>query len=277
MTNLWDTHMHTSFSGDSKTPPEEQLRSAIEKGLTGVCITDHMDLDFPPVPENPELTGDFFLFDPKKYFPAIRALAEKYRDRLTVLTGIELGLQTQAVEKNRAVIAEGGYDFVIGSIHVVDGCDPYYASWWERFPDAKQAIRHYFEVTLENIRDFYAFDALGHLDYVVRYAKDPFYRYRWEDFEDVLEAILSLLIKKGIALELNTGAFRAGLHHPNPDEGILKLYRSLGGELVTVGADAHNPLHVGLAFDRVPGILRECGFTHYAVYKKRKPEFLPLP
>ncbi len=277
MIKLWDTHMHTSFSGDSQTPPEEQIKAALAKGLSGLCFTDHIDLDFPAIPEDPTLTPTSFQFDPEEYFRTLKPLAEKYREKIQVLIGVELGVQPQIAEENSALARAHDFDFIIGSVHLVDHCDPYFDTYWTLFDSAKAAVLHYFESTLENIQLFRDFDALGHLDYVVRYVKDPAFTYQWEDFSDVLEAILRFLIQHDKALELNTGALRRGMKHPNPTEGILKFYRSLGGELLTIGADAHFPEHVALAFDRVPGILRECGFDGFHVYKKRKPEFFRLP
>ena len=70
--------------------------------------------------------------------------------------------------------------------------------------------------------------------------------------------------------------FKAGLGHPHPTEEILVRYRQLGGEILTVGSDAHTPAYVGYEFDRVQKLLRACGFRYYTVFHQRKPVFLPL-
>ena len=64
--------------------------------------------------------------------------------------------------------------------------------------------------------------------------------------------------------------------HPNPTEGIIARYRKLGGELVTIGADAHAPEHVAYDFQKVSDILKSAGFSYYTVFSDRKPEMKKL-
>ena len=47
MTISADYHMHSSFSGDSSAPMETMIQKAVSLGLTHICFTEHMDLDFP--------------------------------------------------------------------------------------------------------------------------------------------------------------------------------------------------------------------------------------
>ena len=44
---LWDTHMHTAFSGDSNASPKAMADQAQKLGLDGICVTDHLDYDYP--------------------------------------------------------------------------------------------------------------------------------------------------------------------------------------------------------------------------------------
>ena len=74
---LWDTHMHSQFSGDSEAPQEEMISSAIEKGLAGICFTDHLDIDYPEEP-------DIFLLDLPNYTSSVLAYQEKYAAKLPV-------------------------------------------------------------------------------------------------------------------------------------------------------------------------------------------------
>ena len=93
----------------------------------------------------------------------------------------------------------------------------------------------------------------------------------------MIDEILRKLVSLGKGIELNTGGFKYGLGHPHPTEEIIRRYRELGGEIITVGADAHKPEHVAFDFAKVPSILKEAGFTHYTVFKNRKPEFILIP
>lgn len=265
---MWDTHMHSCFSGDSETPQEEMVSAAKAKNLDGICFTDHLDLDYPGDPE-------LFLLDLPAYCASIAALREAYDPAFPVLLGIELGLQPQLAEKHTRLMSEYKFDFVIGSSHVVHGFDPYYPAFYEGRPET-DCYLEYFESILENIKAFDGFDVYGHLDYVVRYGPSRNTQYTWEAYRDVIDEILRLLIDRGKGIELNTGGFKYGLGHPNPTEGILSRYRELGGEIITVGADAHQPEHVGFAFEKVPELLKAAGFSYYTVFKDRKPEFIRL-
>ena len=167
------------------------------------------------------------------------------------------------------------FDFVIGSSHVVHGYDPYFPPFWKTHTE-EEGYREYFESILENIRAFDDFDVYGHIDYVVRYGPTRNENYTYARYSDVIDEILRLLIEKGKGIEINTGGFKYGLGHPNPCEEILARYRELGGEIITVGADAHAPEHVGFAFEKVPQILKDAGFIYYTVFRKRKPEFIKI-
>ena len=97
-----------------------------------------------------------------------------------------------------------------------------------------------------------------------------------EQFLDVIEEILRVLINNGKGIEINTGGFKYGLGHPNPTEDIIRRYRELGGEIITMGADAHVPEYVAYEFDKTAQIIKNCGFKYYTVFKNRKAEFIPL-
>lgn len=276
-----DNHLHTSFSTDSDTPMEDMLRCAIAKGLSSVCFTDHMDYDFPDLGNGIE-----FLFDETKYFQELARLEKTY-PQIEVRRGIELGLQPWLQEKCNGLTSSLPFDFVIGSTHVVDGFDPYYPEYWEGKTE-KQGICRFYETTLENIRAGIDFDVYGHIDYIVRYTptqkenrnhavQDEMYMTKClqASFE-LIDEILRLLIEKGGGIEINTAGLKYRLGHPHPHEDILKRYRELGGEIITVGSDGHCPEHLAYDFHKVPDILRRCGFSYYTQFHGRKPKMLPL-
>ena len=266
--NLWDVHMHTHHSGDSKAPVEDMVQSAIEHGLRGICFTDHLDYDYPP-------DAMLFVPDMDAYYREILKTQEKHGDTFPIRWGIELGLSPSVVEKNNAILAKYPFDFVIGSSHVCHGLDPYYPQFYEgRTED--EAYREYFESVLENAKSPADFDVYGHIDYVVRYGpnKDAFFSYR--KYADVIDEILRVLISRGKGIEINTGGFAKGLQHPNPTEDIIKRYHELGGEIITTGADAHTPQMVAYRFEKLEAILSEAGFRYYTVFRNRVPEFIRI-
>ncbi len=267
-----DFHLHSSFSGDSDTPMEEMILRGIELGLTQMCFTEHNDLDYPAGEDGP---SDIFELNADAYLYELLKLREKYADRIEILFGVELGLQPHLTRQNAAFVKEHDYDFVIASSHVCHGQDPYYPSFYEgRAQEA--AYREYFESILENLRSYSNFDVYGHLDYVVRYGPDRDEGYSYEVYRDIFDKILHRLIDIEKGIELNTAGLAKGLREPNPCIGVLKRYRELGGEIVTIGSDAHRPAQIAYAFDRAAEILKDCGFRYYATFAKRSPSFHKL-
>lgn len=267
-----DFHLHSSFSGDSETPMEEMILKGIEQGLTTMCFTEHNDFDYPPSEDEPE---NIFLLNPDSYLYDLLKLKEKYADKIKILYGVEIGLQPHLSKKNAAFIKANEYDFVIASSHVADGMDPYYPSFYEG-RSQEEAYREYFESILANLKVFGNFDVYGHLDYVVRYGPKKNEGYSYERYRDIFDQILNKIISMEKGIELNTAALAKGMKEPNPCTDILKRYRELGGEIVTIGSDAHKPEQIAFAFDRAARILISCGFKYYTTFENRSPSFEKL-
>lgn len=265
---ICDYHNHTNFSADSSTPPEQMLERAIGLGLQILCMTDHMDLDFP----YPELD---FTFDVSEYFRKHDKLREQYGEQITLLTGIELGLQPGIADEMKKILNTWDFDFVIGSSHLVDRMDPYFPEYWKDKTESQGIIR-YFETILENVATFDNIDVYGHIDYIVRYGPTKAENYSYQKYQEILEEILKTLISKNIGLELNTAGLKYGLGFAHPHIEILKRYKELGGEIITIGSDGHKPEHLAYDFHKVPDILKEAGFQYYTIFKNRQPKFIKL-
>lgn len=265
---IGDYHNHTDFSADCDTPAELMIEKAIDLGLSYLCMTDHMDPDM-------QFPGLDFTFDLDEYFAKHQELKKRYQDKITLLTGIELGLQPHIGDDLRNIVNAGTYDFIIGSIHVVDHVDPYFKEYWEGKTEYQGTYR-YFENVLESLAAFDDFDVFGHLDYVVRYGPTQDKNYSYYQYKEIIDEILKILISKNIGLELNTAGLKYGLSFAHPQVEVLKRYRELGGEIITVGSDGHKPEHLAYDFHKVPDILKEAGFSYYTIFKNRKPEFIKL-
>ena len=263
-----DIHVHSSFSTDSDADMEEVIKKAIQTGLPCICFTDHIDWDFP-------VADAVYDFDLDEYFKTLTALKLKYRDRIKVLAGVELGLQPHLSGRYKNLLKSRPFDFAIGSQHLVYNMDPYYPETFEGRTES-EVYRKYFEETLEGVKAFHDFDSMGHLDYIVRYGKRKSGTYSYRAYADIIDEILKLLVRYNIAIELNTAGIRKQLGHPNPHPDILRRYRDLGGTLVTLGSDSHKEYSLGFAFDTACEILRSCGFTHTVYYEKRQPKFVRL-
>ena len=273
-----DMHMHTWFSTDSEACPCDMADEAVRKGLKTICFTDHFDKD--------DLEwGEEGIFDVDAYFVEMQKLQEEYAGKLNIRIGIELGLRTYLKDYYEELTKKYPFDFVIGSVHNVpckkdvEGNILYTDPAAEKlFTDRtdKEAYRLMMETTLENVRTSDCFQTLGHLDYVVRYGKSREKEYSYTDYADIIDEILKLLIEKEKGLEVNSAGLKYGLPfaHPHPD--VLKRYRELGGEIITIGADAHKPEHIAYDFAKAEEILKSCGFKYYTEFKERKPIFLTL-
>lgn len=267
-----DFHLHSSFSGDSQSPMEDMIQRGIELGFTHMCFTEHNDFDYPACDDLAEgafeLNADAYLYDLLKY-------RDKYKDKINVLFGLELGLQPHLMRRNSIFAKAHDYDFIIGSSHVCNGKDPYYPAFFEGRSE-EEAYSEYFQSIIDNIKKFTNFDVYGHLDYVVRYGPNKDSEYTYEKYQDLLDSILKLLIENGKGIEINTGGVVKGLRELHPCTAIVRRYRELGGEIITIGSDAHKPEAIGAYFDRAEAVLRECGFKYYTIFEKRVPEFKKL-
>lgn len=273
-----DMHMHTWFSTDSEASPRDMADEAVRKGLKTICFTDHFDKD--------DLEwGEEGIFDVDAYFVEMQKLQEEYAGKLNIRIGIELGFRTYLKDYYEELTKKYPFDFVIGSVHNVpykkdaEGNILYTDPAAEKlFTDRtdKEAYRLMMETTLENVRTSDCFQTLGHLDYVVRYGKSREKEYSYTDYADIIDEILKLLIEKEKGLEVNSAGLKYGLPfaHPHPD--VLKRYRELGGEIITIGADAHKPEHIAYDFAKAEEILKSCGFKYYTEFFEQKPVFKQL-
>lgn len=268
-----DYHVHTYFSGDSDTAPEDMIKRAVELGLETVCVTEHHDIGFPETP-NP------FELDVQKYFKEYGVLKEKYRKIIDIRMGVELGLMPCLDKEIREFVSDNAFDFIIGSTHVINGKDPYYREVWEEAASYESVVMSYLEDTLKNALKFYKyFDVYGHLDYIVRYRPDRNVNPKTCDlyslYPDIIDEILKTLIHNGNGIEINTGGL-SSLPFANPHEKILKRYRELGGEILTTGSDGHTPQKVAYSFDILKELLLKCGFKYTTIFKDRKPEWIKI-
>ena len=261
-----DYHMHTSFSYDSDSAPEEMIQAAIQKGLKTICITDHHELDYMEL-------GWVIEFEP--YFEEFRKLQDKYRKEIEILIGVEFGMQPHVFKRYEEISRKYPFDFVIGSVHMFDGHDPYYPGYFEDKTD-EEGYQRAFEITLENVKVFSDYDTLGHLDYIVRYGHNQDRDYSYSKYADYIDEVLKLIIQKEKGLEVNAGGWKFGFDFAHPHQDVLKRYKELGGEMITIGSDAHRPEHVAYDFHKIKDYLECCGFKYYTEFRQRKPYFCAI-
>ncbi len=260
-----DSHVHSKFSGDSEMPVEDACTKAIESGLSGLVFTDHLDIDYPHF--SPDFNIDFEL-----YSHYMNSIKEKYRKTLKVLKGIEVGIQPHTIEPSLEIVRKYDFDFVISSVHVIDGHDPYYGDYFNGKTRLKAFMR-YLQQVLDCVSRFKDYDVVGHIGYVRRYGGYDDKTLRYSDFQEILDLILKTIISSGKGIEINSSGYRVGLGSPMPDYDIVERYVKLGGEIISIGSDAHYPEHIGHSFPDVKAALENLGVKYTAHFEKRKAVF----
>jgi histidinol-phosphatase (PHP family) len=251
---MYDSHIHTNISFDSEMNVKEAIEALKEKNCGGI-FTEHYDLGYPEEGQ--------FLFEPPSYF---KEYACYRNDRL--LLGIELGMVPGRRQEADAIIEPYPFDYVIGSIHVVENMDIYYPEYFQG-RSKLESYQAYFQAMETCIRE-YDFDALGHIDYISRYApyKDPNV-WAEEELKASLKGILKLLVESGRVLEFNTRKITCKEDYERVLP-IYKLYKDLGGAYVTIGSDAHTPEGIGWKCREAQKVLADIGLkTVYFVKRKR--------
>ncbi len=269
-----DCHVHCNFSPDSVMTADTACQTAIDKGLSGIAFTDHVDIHYP----YPDIVSMSKPEEFEKYFESIEEIKQKYKCRLKVLTGIEIGVMHDTIDENRKIARQYNFDYVLASVHVVDGMDPYKLDYYNN-KTKYQAFERYLQEIYRVITLFNDFDMFGHFDYVIRPADYPDRSLRYSDHSDIFDSIFKELVSKGKGFEINTGSYRDrtdGKKLAEYDISILKRYRELGGELVCLGSDAHRPQHIGLKFSRFSELIKEAGFKYTVHFERRKPVFTKL-
>jgi len=253
--------MHSNFSADCNTPMEETIESAIKKGLTEICFTEHIDYDYPD-------TTIVFDLDFEQYNEAILQLQEKYKNIITIKKGVEIGVQPYLLERYEELLNKETFDFIICSMHTTNKQDLHSGDFFKS-RTSEEAYQLYYEELLYCVNHFDRFSVLGHLDLVKRYQSLQ----SNENFHNIIEEIFKSIISKGKGIEVNASGFAYGLGSAMPSEDILRLYYECGGEIITIGSDAHKPEHVAHRFQEIIDLLISIGFKYVATYDSLKPKF----
>ncbi|NPV80494.1 MAG: histidinol-phosphatase [Firmicutes bacterium] len=264
---LIDYHLHSHFSPDGLSTIDEQCERAAALGFREVCFADHFDFE----PRGGHWYG---FLDYERYIEAISRAKAKWQGRLMIRKGIELDFQSHYGDQVRDFLAGKEFDFVLGSIHWVDRLSLVSELYEGR--SMEEAYGRYFEEA-HGAAKTGLYDVIAHLDYIKRYAFQVYGKFDFfSRFYDQIEAILKVMVENGTGLEINTSGLRGELGETLPGPGIVKLYRELGGEIVTIGSDAHCTVDLGSGIAEALALLQTVGFDYVAVFHKREPKFLRI-
>lgn len=266
---LADYHMHSRWSNDAHVPMAEMARAGVEAGLDEVCFTDHVELM-----ESGSSRRNAY------DFPALEREFEAAQTavggEITIRRGVELGEAQRDTALAEGLLAQlPPVDFIIGSVHQLSekygNHDLYYISAGEA-GEAHRQIQDYLGEVAKLAR-WGKFSVLGHLTLPLRYMNENHgLHMRFDGFEAEVEEIFRTLIANGCGIEVNTNRGNA----PLPEEKWLRLYRSCGGEIITIGSDAHTTQYVGCRVRETQALLRRCGFARVCTFRDLQPKFHTL-
>ena len=275
---LADYHVHTEYSDDSVYPMENVVTDAIALGLNEICFTDHVDYgvkDDWGSGQAIRYHGGWPLTNVHypKYAEEIKKMQSLYGDKIAIRMGLEFGVQTHTIPEFRALFSKYPFDFIILSIHQVENLE----FWTQDFQQGKTQQEYnerYYEEMLAVVQQYKEYSVLGHVDLITRYDKNGVYPFK--NVKPLIEKILRTAISDGKGIEFNTSYHRYGLSDTTPSTDILKLYRELGGKIITIGSDSHKPEHLGAYIKEAKELLKGLGYTQFCTYKNMSPIFHDL-
>lgn len=261
---MYDYHMHSKLSFDSEAEPMDMAQEAKRIGLREICFTDHYDFN-----SEPDILPNLFsLTQYREYYDCMHIPG------LTIRKGVEFGLTRWNKPALKALIKQYPFDFVLGSVHFVDGHDPYERGYWQG-KAVHEAFRRYLEEVYHCVAVHDDFDVLGHLTYACKSTHNPIHEpILMEDHCQIVDEILKTLAAKEKGLEVNTsGVDPVGVFLPSVE--YLLRFKELGGRIVTIGSDAHTPERVGQYSSQALDMLSRV-FGYVCTFEGRKPVFHKL-
>lgn len=248
---LADTHTHSNFSSDGRDGFAAMFKAAQHAGLDELCVTDHCDIS-KPAP-----------FPAQDRYDAFVNARNGNGSPVKFLLGIELGEAIHNTERAEKEIAAAPYDLIIGSCHELRGEKDFYHLRCDSAEEYHRLLKRYFAELLE-LAEWGRFDVLAHLNYPLRYT--PWCAGFLPRYEEEIRELFKILRDTGKGIELNMSG-------GPPFGDILALWRECGGEIVTVGSDAHRAADVGKNIAAGLELLRGAGFRYVSAFEQRKVHY----
>ncbi len=261
---LTDMHSHTfPASHDGKNTLKEMLSAAQKKGFAFFGVCNHFDYDYDESLMTAEERAQTRNGSEEEYFHEGRHLQEDYEGAMNVAIGAEFGYSSEKRAQTAYAETYEKYrpDYVVNSVHGTGGRD--YARY-AFLKDEEDTYAAYLRLVRESLDAPYPYDVVGHIEYVVRYVPFEKREISLTKHGELIDDILSTIIRKGKILEANSatkGLPRLSL----PDEGILRRYYELGGRKISYGSDAHSVERIGEKREEITALLKEIGFTYITV------------
>lgn len=262
-----DMHVHTDNSPDGNHSAIFMCEQAELKGLRGVAFTDHCEVD--------AYKRDGYEKSMFQAFFEVSKAKSVFAGQLLVMRGIELGQAIYDIPLAEKILSKYEYDVVIGSLHNLKDMDDFYCIDYNKY-DANELLDRYFN-DLYELTKWNGFDILAHLTYPLRYiVGEHGIEVDMKKYSDIIDEILKLLAQNGKALEINSSGLRQKINELLPNESIIKRFKELGGEYITVGSDAHYAHDIGANLFDALSTARACGFKEVTLFQNRFPVSVPI-
>ncbi len=260
---MHDYHTHSDFSGDCPHSIEKMIEGAIERNCKSIAFTDHIDYDYGNAKYD-----DLFIFKPEEYIPKLQEVKEKYKDRIRILSGVEMGMQPHLVESIEDRFPFDDFEFTIMSVHTADKKDLHDGIFFEDKTDI-EAYKCYYEELLYCVEGFKKYQVLGHINLIDRYSKYLKDKVEFSDYSYILEKIFKIIISEGKGIEVNTSGYRYGMGSFLPNGKVLELYKDMGGKIIAFGSDAHSPSQILTNYIDTLSTLKEMGFSEISHFDEK--------
>ncbi len=270
---LCDIHVHSENSFDGESSVREICASAVEKGLSLIAITDHMEA--PEIKNGDKSPYGNMMKQIAKSVSDVDAVAPEFEGKLEVLRGMELGEPMHEPKLTKKALEIADFDFILASVHNLKGEQDFYDLEYTE-EGYGELLKRYFDELLDTAENA-EFDSLAHLTYPLRYIVERLgIKPDLTPYRDTIDDIFRALIKREKALEMNTSGLFSPIGTTLPDIDLIRRFRELGGKYVTVGSDAHQSSRVAQGVERGIELIRTCGFEHYTVFEKRRPRMVEI-
>lgn len=264
--NFYDLHTHSEHSFDGNHPVSLMCESAASKGLLGIAITDHCEID--------SKDCDFSKLCNNQYFDVVKCKSV-FNGTIEVFKGIELGQAIYNMPLAESILDKYDYDFVLGSVHNLENTEDFFFLDYTGV-DVYPLLEKYFE-NIYRLVQWNRFDSLAHLTYPLKYITGKYkIAVDLSRFSAVIDEILSLLIKNEKALEINTSGYFNEMQDILPSAGIVRRFKELGGKYITIGSDSHHHNRIGMGIEQGMNAAKSCGFDYITVYRGREPNLVEI-
>ncbi|MCL1829568.1 MAG: histidinol-phosphatase HisJ family protein [Oscillospiraceae bacterium] len=270
---LADYHIHSTASSDARNTMTEMVAASLEAGVAQICFTDHIDLDLYSTgkPDPDCLSG----------LPEMQRQMKEAREAFPhadIRLGIEFGEFNHDLERALDISNAADFDFILGSLHNLRDTTDFFNFDYFDIHQCRELLDRYFDELIE-MSDMPCFDVMAHIGYPARYMRNAGFD-MWSEmpsFGDKIETLLKKLTENGKGIECNCSGYRSpNREGPVPPVYILNLYRLVGGEIITVGSDAHRTADAGAYLTEGFDLLKRLGFKYFTTFSKRKPEFTKI-